>query len=73
MEAGAPPKMTDTDFLFTIEFRINELGELVMDKFHAYDEFKKLSIDLQHELINEAIEELGEEPAHAGRENISLN
>ena len=75
MEAGAPPKMTDTDFLFTIEFRVNELGELVMDKFHAYDEFKKLSIDLQNELINEAMEELGEEPAYAGvgKQVISLN
>ena len=64
--------MTDTNFLFTIEFRINELGELVMDKFHAYDEFKKLSIDLQNELINEAMEELGERPAYAGG-GISLN
>ena len=55
MEAGAPPKMTDTDFLFT-------------------DEFKNLSIDLQHELINEAMRELGENPAHAGvGKLISLN
>ena len=66
--------MTDTDFLFTIEFRINELGELVMNKFHAYDEFMNLSIDLQHELINEAMEELGENPACAGMGKlISLN
>ena len=65
--------MTDTDFLFTIEFRVDELGELVMDKFHAHDEFMNLSIDLQNELINEAMRELGEEPAYAGRENISLN
>ena len=62
------------DYLFTIEFKINEQGNLVMDKFHAYDEFMKLSIDLQHELINEAMTELGESPAYAGREKlISLN
>ena len=73
MEAGAPLIITNMDFLFTIEFRVNELGELVMDKFHAYDEFMNLSIDLQNELINEAIRELGEEPAFAGRENKSLN
>ena len=65
--------MTDTDFLFTIEFRVNELGELVMDKFHAYDEFMNLSIELQNELINEAMRTLGERPTHVGRENISLN
>ena len=64
--------MTDSDLLFTIEFKIDEQGELVMDKFHAYDEFKKLSIDLQNKLINEAMEELGERPAYAGG-ILSLN
>lgn len=54
------------DYLFTIEFKIDEQGDLVMDKFHAYDEFMNLSIGLQHELINEAMEELGENPAFAG-------
>ena len=66
--------MTDTDFLFTIEFRVNELGELVMDKFHAYDGFTDLPIDIQHTLINRIMEDQGESPAYAGREKlISLN
>jgi len=61
------------DYLFTIEFRLNEQGSLIMEKFHMYDNFMKLSMELQHELINGALKELGESPAYAGREKISLN
>ncbi len=59
--------------LFTIGFKLDEQGNLIMDTFQAYDGFMNLSIDMQHELINGAMEELGERPAFAGRENISLN
>ena len=59
--------------LFTIGFKVDEQGDLVMDKFQVYDGFMKLSMELQNELINEAMMTLGERPAFAGRENISLN
>ena len=62
------------NYLFTIEFKLNEQGGLVMEKFHVYDSFMKLSMELQHELINGAMRELGESPGYAGREKlISLN
>jgi len=59
--------------LFTIGFKLDEQGNLVMDTFRVYNEFMKLSMELQHELINGAMEELGERPACAGREKLSLN
>lgn len=68
--------MTDEEVrvpLFTIGFNLDEQGNLVMDTFHVYNGFMKLSMDMQNELINKAMEELGESPAHAGREKLSLN
>ena len=61
--------------LFTIGFKLDEQGNLIMDTFHVYNGFMKLPIEMQHELINGAMEELGESPAYAGRGNklISLN
>jgi len=60
--------------LFTIGFKLNEQGKLIMDTFQVYNDFLKLSIDIQHELINGVMEDLGESPAYAGREKlISLN
>ena len=68
--------MTDEQLrvpLFTIGFKVDEQGNLIMDKFHAYDGFMKLSIDMQHELINETMENLGERPTPRVGGNISCN
>lgn len=59
--------------LFTIGFKVNEQGNLVMDTFHAYDGFMELSIEMQHELINGAMEELGERPTFKVGGYISCN
>lgn len=59
--------------LFTIEFKRDEQGNLVMDKFHAYNGFMNLPMNIQHELINETMKQLGERPAFAGGMKISLN
>lgn len=59
--------------LFVIEFNFDEQGNLVMGKFHAYDNFMKLSLELQHEIINGTMEELGERPVYTGGKIISLN
>ncbi|MCK4825983.1 hypothetical protein KA005_60100 [bacterium] len=58
--------------LFTIGFKLDGQGNLVMDTFHAYDGFMDLSIDMQHALINGVMEELGERPVYTGG-GISLN
>ena len=60
--------------LFTIEFKQNEHGSFSMEKFHVYDGFLELPIGIQHKLINEAMEELGESPGYTGRDKLtSLN
>ena len=60
--------------LFTIGFKMGEEGSLVMDTFHMYKDFMKLPLGMQHELINEAMEELGESPGYTGRDKFtSLN
>lgn len=58
--------------LFTMGFKLDEQGNLVMDTFHTYNEFMKLPMELQNELINEAMKTLGERPAYAGG-ILSLN
>ena len=58
--------------LFTIGFKLNEQGNLVMDTFHTYDSFMNLPMFVQHKLINETMEQLGERPVYTGG-GISLN
>jgi len=41
-----------------------------MDKFHAYDGFMNLPMNIQHELINGVMIELGESPGYTGREKL---
>lgn len=66
--------MTDKNqTLFTIEFKQNERGSYVMEKFRVYDGFIELPMGIQHKLINEVMIELGESPVYTGREKLSLN
>lgn len=69
--------MTDEEVrvpLFTIGFKLDEWGDLVMDEFYTYDSFTDLSIEMQDKLINEAMRTLGESPVYAGRgKSISLD
>ena len=44
-----------------------------MDTFYAFSDFANLPLEIQHELINGAMEELGESPGYTGREKLSLN
>ena len=69
-------KMQDEEHkvpLFTIGFKLDEQGGLVMDTFQAYNGFMNLPLEIQHKLINGAMRESGESPGYTGREKLSLN
>ena len=57
--------------LFTIGFKLDEQGNLVMDTFQAYNDFTNLPLEIQHKLINGAMEEMGESPGYTGREKLT--
>ena len=66
--------MTDNkETLFTLEFKLGKQGEVVVERFHIHDNFMKLPMDIQHELINKVMTELGEQPTPRVGGYISCN